>query len=130
MTTTAAHLAQAMTHACTLPSEAMPAQADPPVTADRMRLLALEEPIIKLELLWALLEPYLNDQLEDRTGPFDFVLLRHMPEDEARQFRVLDARAAEVIDYYLREVGSFIRAIGEANSLVAANDNSVTAEAA
>lgn len=31
MTTTAAHLAPTMNHACTLPSEAMPAQSDPPV---------------------------------------------------------------------------------------------------
>lgn len=78
--------------------------------------LNMEGPAFELEFLWALLEPYIEDQLGDRKGPYDFVLDGKELPVRAESLRVIGAKEAEVMHFHLVRLGMQIDALTKANT--------------
>lgn len=78
--------------------------------------LNMEGPAFELEFLWALLEPYIEDQLGDRKGPYDFVLDGKELPVRAESLRVIGAKEAEVMHFHLVRLGMQIDELTKANT--------------
>lgn len=78
--------------------------------------LNMEGPAFELEFLWALLEPYIEDQLGDRKGPYDFVLDGKELPVRAESLRVIGAKESEVMHFHLVRLGMQIDALTKANT--------------